>query len=47
MIRGGREGYDRLLVLAKDRWRDTSALFRGQELAPAWAALTSGAEAER
>jgi ubiquinone/menaquinone biosynthesis C-methylase UbiE len=26
VIRGGREGYDRLLVLARDRWPDTSAL---------------------
>ena len=27
MIRGGREGYDRLLVLARDRWPDTAVLF--------------------
>ncbi len=27
VIRGGREGYDRLLVLARDRWPDTAALF--------------------
>jgi ubiquinone/menaquinone biosynthesis C-methylase UbiE len=27
VIRGGHEGYDRLLVLARDRWPDTEALF--------------------
>ena len=27
MIRGGQEGYDRLLLLARDRWPDTAALF--------------------
>ncbi len=27
LIRGGREGYDRLLLLARTRWPDTSALF--------------------
>jgi ubiquinone/menaquinone biosynthesis C-methylase UbiE len=26
VIRGGREGYDRLLLLARDRWPDTAAL---------------------
>ncbi len=28
VIRGGREGYDRLLLLAKDRWPDTSAFLQ-------------------
>jgi ubiquinone/menaquinone biosynthesis C-methylase UbiE len=28
VIRGGREGYDRLLLLARNRWPDTSALFQ-------------------
>ena len=27
MIRGGQEGYERLLLLARDRWPDTAALF--------------------
>jgi len=27
VIRGGQEGYDRLLLLARDRWPDTAALF--------------------
>ena len=27
MIRGGKEGYERLLLLARDRWPDTAALF--------------------
>jgi ubiquinone/menaquinone biosynthesis C-methylase UbiE len=27
VIRGGQEGYDRLLLLARDRWPDTKALF--------------------
>jgi 2-polyprenyl-3-methyl-5-hydroxy-6-metoxy-1,4-benzoquinol methylase len=27
IIRGGREGYERLQLLARDRWPDTSALF--------------------
>jgi ubiquinone/menaquinone biosynthesis C-methylase UbiE len=27
VIRGGREGYDRLQVLSRVRWPDTSALF--------------------
>jgi ubiquinone/menaquinone biosynthesis C-methylase UbiE len=27
VIRGGREGYERLLLLARDRWPDTAALF--------------------
>ena len=27
VIRGGREGYERLQLLARDRWPDTSALF--------------------
>src|SRR5271166_3264345 len=27
MIRGGKQGYERLLLLARDRWSDTAALF--------------------
>ena len=34
MIRGGREGYERLLVLARERWPDTAALFDRAGLAP-------------
>ena len=34
MIRGGREGYERLLVLARERWQDTAALFGRAGLAP-------------
>jgi 2-polyprenyl-3-methyl-5-hydroxy-6-metoxy-1,4-benzoquinol methylase len=34
VIRGGREGYERLLVLARERWPDTAALFDRAGLAP-------------
>ena len=32
MIRGGKEGYERLRLLARDRWPDTAALFLLQHL---------------
>jgi ubiquinone/menaquinone biosynthesis C-methylase UbiE len=35
VIRGGREGYERLRLLARDRWTDTSDLFRRAGLSPA------------
>jgi xylose isomerase len=28
VIRGGKEGYERLLLLARERWPDTAALFK-------------------
>ena len=34
VIRGGQAGYDRLLVLARDRWPDTAALFSRAGLRP-------------
>jgi len=34
VIRGGREGYERLLVLARERWPDTAALFGRVGLSP-------------
>lgn len=34
VLRGGKAGYDRLLVLAQDRWPDTLALFRRAGVAP-------------
>lgn len=34
MIRGGKEGYERLLLLARDRWPDTAALFERAGLSP-------------
>ncbi len=33
VLKGGREGYDRLLLLARDRWPDTKALFEQAGLA--------------
>ena len=34
MIRGGQEGYDRLLVLTRDTWPDTATLFGRAGLSP-------------
>lgn len=34
VIRGGREGYERLRLLARERWADTSDLLRRAELSP-------------
>jgi ubiquinone/menaquinone biosynthesis C-methylase UbiE len=34
VIRGGTEGYERLLLLARDRWPDTAALFDRAGLSP-------------
>ncbi|MFZ0830175.1 MAG: methyltransferase domain-containing protein [Thermoplasmata archaeon] len=42
VIRGGKEGYDRLLVLARDRWPDTLALFQRAGLAPGMRCLDLG-----
>jgi 2-polyprenyl-3-methyl-5-hydroxy-6-metoxy-1,4-benzoquinol methylase len=42
VIRGGREGYDRLLVLARKRWPDTLALFQRAGLAAGMKCLDVG-----
>ena len=42
MIRGGKEGYERLLLLARDRWPDTEALFARVGLAPGMRCLDLG-----
>ena len=42
MIRGGRDGYDRLLALARDRWPDTAALFGRAGLSPGMRCLDLG-----
>ena len=34
VIRGGKEGYERLLLLSRERWPDTAALFERAGLAP-------------
>jgi ubiquinone/menaquinone biosynthesis C-methylase UbiE len=34
VIRGGQQGYERLLLLARERWSDTSALFERVGLGP-------------
>ena len=34
MIRGGKQGYERLLLLARERWPGTAALFDRAGLAP-------------
>jgi hypothetical protein len=34
VIRGGQEGYERLLLLSRDRWPDTAALFERAGLSP-------------
>ncbi len=42
VIRGGQRGYDRLKVLFRDRWPDTSALFARVGLAPGMEAVDLG-----
>lgn len=42
VIRGGKEGYDRLLVLARKSWPETSALFQRAGLAPGMRCLDVG-----
>ena len=42
MIRGGREGYERLLVLARERWPDTAALFERVGLSPGMRCIDLG-----
>jgi len=42
VIRGGKEGYERLLLLARDRWPDTEALFARVGLAPGMRCLDLG-----
>ena len=42
VIRGGREGYDRLLLLARDRWPDTAALFARAGLRPGMRCIDLG-----
>jgi SAM-dependent methyltransferase len=42
VIRGGKAGYDRLLVLARSRWPDTMALFQRAGLAPGMQCLDLG-----
>lgn len=42
MIRGGREGYERLLVLARERWPDTAALFERVGLTPGMRCIDLG-----
>ena len=42
MIRGGQAGYERLLLLARDRWPDTAALFARAGLSPGMACVDLG-----
>lgn len=42
VIRGGRPGYDRLLVLSQERWPDTQAFFRRAGLGPGMQCLDVG-----
>src|SRR5580700_256665 len=42
VIRGGREGYDRLLLLARASWPDTAALFGRAGLRPGMKCLDLG-----
>ena len=42
VIRGGREGYDRLLLLSRDRWPDTAALFGRAGLRPGMRCIDLG-----
>jgi ubiquinone/menaquinone biosynthesis C-methylase UbiE len=42
VIQGGRRGYDRLLLLARDRWSDTLALFQRAGLSPGMRCLDLG-----
>jgi SAM-dependent methyltransferase len=42
VIRGGKEGYERLLLLARDRWPDTAALFERAGLSPGMSCIDLG-----
>lgn len=42
VIRGGQAGYDRLQILARDRWPDTAALFDRAGLTPGMNAIDLG-----
>jgi ubiquinone/menaquinone biosynthesis C-methylase UbiE len=42
VIRGGQQGYERLLLLARDRWPDTAALFERAGLCPPMHCLDLG-----
>ncbi len=42
MIRGGKEGYERLRLLARDRWPDTAALFERAGLSPGMRCIDLG-----
>jgi ubiquinone/menaquinone biosynthesis C-methylase UbiE len=42
VIRGGRKGYERLLLLARERWDDTSALFARVGVRPGMRCLDLG-----
>jgi ubiquinone/menaquinone biosynthesis C-methylase UbiE len=42
VIRGGQQGYDRLLLLARDRWPDTAALFGRAGLSPGMRCIDLG-----
>ena len=42
VIRGGRKGYDRLLVLARASWPDTAALFRRAGIGPGMKCIDLG-----
>jgi ubiquinone/menaquinone biosynthesis C-methylase UbiE len=42
VIRGGKEGYERLLLLARDRWPDTAALFERAGLSPGMRCIDLG-----
>jgi SAM-dependent methyltransferase len=41
-IRGGKEGYERLLLLARERWPDTAALFKRAGLSPGMRCIDLG-----
>ena len=47
IIRGGQEGYERLQLLARDRWPDTSALFERAGLCSGIALRRSGLRGRR
>ncbi len=42
VIRGGKEGYERLRLLARDRWPDTAALFERAGLSPGMRCIDLG-----
>ena len=42
VIRGGQPGYERLLLLARDRWPDTTALFERAGLSPGMRCIDLG-----